>query len=242
MHKFTVISTAHLDRYTKVCVELIIDSLCHFVGYYCTSGVDRSNPGASNETINCTCSEQSFNTGIGGICPLGHYCPPDTVIPIPCEAGSYADMAGMFACTECPQGFYCLANSTEFLSQECPQGHYCLSGTTHPYQYPCPRGSFNNHVRGNSSDDCEVSHLSQLKIDTFIYPFGHYLKELNLHVISYSQPCPGGQYCEGDGNIQPTGNCSAGFYCSGSAETWNDTVHGGQCEPGYYCPEGVFTN
>ena len=128
-----------------------------FVGYYCTSGVDRPNPGASNETINCTCPERSFYTGIGGICPPGNYCPPDTVIPIPCEAGSYADMAGMSTCTECPEGFYCVANSTEFLSQECPQGHYCLSGTTHPYQYPCPQGTFNTHVRGNSSDDCEVS-------------------------------------------------------------------------------------
>lgn len=50
--------------------------------------------------------------------------------------------------------------------------------------------------------------------------------------------CPGGKYCQGDGNSAPTGNCSAGWYCSGGADSPNTTTNGGKCQPGYYCPEG----
>jgi len=54
--------------------------------------------------------------------------------------------------------------------------------------------------------------------------------------------CPGGKYCDGSGNTAPDGNCTSGWYCSGGAESPNDTAHGGKCQPGYYCPEGKSCN
>ncbi len=56
--------------------------------------------------------------------------------------------------------------------------------------------------------------------------------------IDDCQSCTLGMYCEGQGNPEPTGNCSAGWYCSGGADSPNTTTHGGQCQAGYYCPEG----
>ncbi|XP_023933458.1 uncharacterized protein LOC106181652, partial [Lingula anatina] len=175
-------------------------------GYYCTSGVDRPTPGADNSTINCTCPDQATFTGVGGVCPLGHYCPLGTTVAQPCNAGTYAAMVGMSLCTVCPQGFYCMANASEFLSTPCPEGHYCLNGTEHSTEHKCPPGTYNNLTQGTSLADC--------------------------------QPCPGGWYCEGQGNPQPTGQCQAGWYCTSAATNSNDTINGGQCQPGYYCPLG----
>ena len=67
--------------------------------------------------------------------------------------------------------------------------------------------------------------------------------------------CPPGEYCEFDGLAQPTGNCSAGWFCTGGSwqaqpsEAGNATdvnscscpagnYTGGRCWPGTYCPEG----
>ena len=104
-------------------------------GYYCTSGVDRSDPGSSNTTYNtsCTCPEQAVHSGIGGVCPLGYYCPLGSERPIGCDAGAYADKEGMAECSVCPQGYYCMVNATEFVSARCPAGNFnmlqslCLS-------------------------------------------------------------------------------------------------------------------
>ena len=73
-------------------------------GYFCTSGVDRPDPGADNDTISCTCPDQAVFTGVGGVCPLGHYCPQGSERALPCLAGNYADREGMMDCTECHAG------------------------------------------------------------------------------------------------------------------------------------------
>ena len=43
----------------------------------------------------------------------------------------------------------------------------------------------------------------------------------------------------GQGNAAPTGNCTAGWYCSGGADRPNTTTNGGECNMGFYCPEGT---
>ena len=93
--------------------------------------MDRPNPGKANDTANdptCACPG---NNGIGGVCPLGHHCPAASEYPQPCDAGSYADQIGMWNCTVCPPGYYCLANASDFLSTPCPTGKktnsfYCI--------------------------------------------------------------------------------------------------------------------
>ena len=79
------------------------------------------------------------------------------------------------------------------------------------------------------------------KFDTeFRCPPGSYNPVTKATAPTDCIDCPGGQYCQGYANSAPTGNCSAGWYCSGGAEMPNDTAHGGECQPGYYCPEGKW--
>ncbi|XP_071505048.1 uncharacterized protein [Diadema antillarum] len=178
-------------------------------GYYCTSGVDRPDPGADNDTLvnsTCACPAQTYFTGEGGICPIGHYCPEGSSEPIPCEAGTYTSIPQQALCTVCPEGYYCLANATEFESTRCPMGHYCPNGTEHAYQFPCPPGTYQPQLNAESMDEC--------------------------------LPCPGGKYCAGYGNSNYTAECDEGWYCTLSAYTPNGTDNGGECQPGFYCPMG----
>ena len=43
------------------------------------------------------------SSGWGDICPLGHHCPEGSLSPIPCEAGTYADVLGLAICKVCPE-------------------------------------------------------------------------------------------------------------------------------------------
>ncbi|KAF6036715.1 hypothetical protein EB796_004987 [Bugula neritina] len=183
--------------------------LSPFTGYYCTSGVDRPNPSVTNETVNCTCPEQSYFTGAGGICPNGSYCPEGSELPTPCEPGTYSDELGLSVCKTCMEGHYCLLEADNFVSTPCPLGHYCPNGTQAATQYPCPPGTFNNRTHATSMSECVA--------------------------------CTGGSYCEGYANPLPTGLCMAGWYCTSAAERSNDTNNGGECQPGYYCPEGSMS-
>ena len=47
-------------------------------------------------------------TGEGGVCPVGNYCPEGTTYPLPCAAGTFSNVTGLAACHQCPAGFYCL--------------------------------------------------------------------------------------------------------------------------------------
>ncbi|XP_071958738.1 uncharacterized protein [Antedon mediterranea] len=179
-------------------------------GYYCEWGVDVDKPTGNH-------------TGVGGICPPGHYCPEGSAIPLGCPAGHYTDIENQPLCTSCPAGYYCLQNSTSFSENVCPAGYYCPLETTHPYEYPCPKGSFNPVNNSDEIEDCLA--------------------------------CLPGMYCQFDGQDAPSGNCSAGWYCTGGSyqemplTTANATdlsectcplanYTGGKCWPGTYCPSG----
>jgi hypothetical protein len=121
-------------------------------GYYCTSGVDRPMPGASNDTtgVNCSCPTQAFHTGVGGICPLGHYCPTGSDLPTPCAAGSYADQEGLSACLTCPEGYYCLAGAQGFTNATCPVGqchlHFLLNFLVTSFTASCHENSYSLYI------------------------------------------------------------------------------------------------
>lgn len=179
-------------------------------GHYCESGLDRNNPIVNNNSgIATDCPSNTFYTGIGGLCPRGHYCPTASDKPIPCSAGTYADNEGQSVCKLCPEGYYCLANSTNFIENRCPAGYYCPNGTKQAFEFPCPAGTYNPNELGASETNC--------------------------------LECSGGLYCQGTGNPTPTGNCSAGWYCTKGSDDPKTTTKGGKCQPGFYCPVGSKT-
>ena len=47
-------------------------------------------------------------------------------------------------------------------------------------------------------------------------------------------PCPPGKYCQGQGNILPTGKCFSGYFCNGSSTTPTEFT----TPPGYFSPNG----
>ena len=62
--------------------------------------------------------------------------------------------SGLAACIICPLGYFCVENSTQYLSSPCPSGHYCPIGTQAPYDYPCDKGYYNNQTGRGSVSDC----------------------------------------------------------------------------------------
>lgn len=102
--------------------------------------------------------------------------------------------------------------------------YYCTANTTDFSIMACPEGYYcPNGTEYSFQFPCPPGTYNALQLGTS---------------QDDCQLCPGGEYCEGQGNAAPTGNCTAGWYCSGGADSKNSTTHGGRCQPGYYCPEG----
>lgn len=57
-----------------------------------------------------------------GGCPESHYCPLGTTDPMACPSGTYNDLTHQKICKTCEPGYYCVANSTTYLSTPCPTG------------------------------------------------------------------------------------------------------------------------
>ena len=139
----------------------------------------------------------------------------------------------------------------------CPEGTFCPEGSTVPRE--CLAGTYNDQPGQEKCNPCPAGYYCLGNTVSFINntcPSGHYCPFNTTQPYQYPCPpgtfnnltgqttdsscvaCPGGSYCEGNGNSWPTGLCSPGWYCSGSATSSMTTTHGDQCQPGYYCPEG----
>ena len=57
-------------------------------------------------------------------------------------------------CTDCPAGYYCYANTSDYTGNSCPPGFYCPQNTEEPFQYPCPEGTFNSQSGRTAADAC----------------------------------------------------------------------------------------
>ncbi|XP_056298042.1 multiple epidermal growth factor-like domains protein 6 [Pseudoliparis swirei] len=88
-------------------------------------------------------------------------------------------------------GHFCSLGSTEPSPVSRPYGDVCRTG------HFCPRGS-------GSPKPC---------------PVGSFLPEPEASALSHCHRCPPGKYCLGPGGSRPTGLCSAGFFCSGGADS-----------------------
>ena len=180
-------------------------------GFYCSLGVNTPNPLQGN------------HTGIGGICPVSHYCPGASSIPLPCPSGTYNNDTGVSECYLCPSGYYCNPNSSTFVNTPCPTGHYCPTGTEYSVKFPCPPGTYNNHTGAQDNFSC-VPCLPGM------YCEGYGNEEP-------TGPCIPGWFCRlgansskpiNGENTQITENCTDSF----------DDIAGGRCGPGAFCPEG----
>lgn len=85
----------------------------------------------------------------------------------------------------------------------CPGGYVCLAGTNST-AFPCNPGYY-----------CPpgTEHATQ-----YPCPAGSYNPLPTQDSILDCLMCPPGQYCEGQGLSEPTGNCSTGWFCTGGAE------------------------
>lgn len=102
---FGVVTTSMLHQRMQCCFFLCSGDCSP--GYWCVHGVDRPNPDGTNQSqpLNNSCYDDR-QLGLGGRCPVGHYCPGGlaSVFPIPCENGTYADVEGLPSCNSCPEG------------------------------------------------------------------------------------------------------------------------------------------
>ena len=132
-------------------------------GHWCLSGVDRPKPVGTNFTtltsnINYSCPfYDGLETGVGGRCPVGHFCPVGTAIPKPCQPGTYSPIEQLAACYPCMEGYYCPnENITGYTSYPCPTGHYCPNGTKTAYENACPKGTYNELTHRTKPQDCKT--------------------------------------------------------------------------------------
>ncbi|KAJ8368244.1 hypothetical protein SKAU_G00082720 [Synaphobranchus kaupii] len=157
----------------------------------------------------------------GGVCPVAHYCPPGSATPIPCPAGTYANLTGQANCSHCHAGYYCPGRISNYTRFPCPAGFYCPDGTRHATQYPCPRGYYNPETMTQSLDSCLPC------------PPGHYCEKERLTDVSGK--CKAGWFCVSAAwNSQPfdlDNYTNANCLCPA-------TSTGGRCQEGYYCPAG----
>ena len=66
--------------------------------------MDRSEPDGDNTTLTNEWCYDGRQSGFGGRCYTGHYCPIGTSYPIPCEAGTYSATLGKATCDQCVAG------------------------------------------------------------------------------------------------------------------------------------------
>lgn len=141
-------------------------------------------------------------------------CPSGTVHPIighQCPTGHYCPEG-----TEYPIG--CPAGSYQDLTNEkacksCPFGYYCYANTSDYSPFLCPGGYY---CPVNTTDPHE-----------YPCPAGTFNNLTNMQDNLACLPCTQGMYCQGSGNAYPTGNCSAGWYCTNgsSVSTVSYYVH-----------------
>ncbi|XP_015775926.1 PREDICTED: sushi, von Willebrand factor type A, EGF and pentraxin domain-containing protein 1-like, partial [Acropora digitifera] len=179
-------------------------------GYFCTIGVSVRKPYIDGYNLtNSSCPNPTF---LGQYTGIGDICPPGTF----CTEGSNVPK-------DCTSGSYNDESGQE-KCKLCPAGYFCLGRTVTFINNTCPGGHY-----------CPINTTQPFQFPC--HP-GTYNNLTGQKTVSSCVPCPKGSYCEGYGNSWPTGLCSAGWWCNGSATSNMTTTHGGKCQPGYYCPQG----
>ena len=105
----------------------------------------------------------------------------------------------------CDAGYYCPESSRQRDELECPMGFWCPVQTHYPQQ--CENGTFSNATgRIFNMAFINISHrlcVKQTEQHCCVIMAG-------LTMASQCRPCNPGEYCNGFGLIEPTGDCQAG--------------------------------
>ncbi|KAG9482440.1 hypothetical protein GDO78_011238 [Eleutherodactylus coqui] len=159
------------------------------------------------------------------ICPAGFYCHQGSSNPQPCPEGTYGpreESSTEDGCLTCEPGKFCSGVGLSTISGNCQEGFYCSERSTSatPSGGICPAGSY-----------CPASSAWPV-----LCPPGTYSNQVGLTEVSQCLICPPGMFCNGDGGSSPTGNCTAGYYCTeGSSSPVQQEV-----KQGYYSMAGAF--
>jgi hypothetical protein len=190
-------------------------------------------------------------------CPAGYFCEEGSTEPIPCSPGSYTNRnntessgpGAWPACTQCPEGFFCGLASAE--PQPCAAGSQSTAGSEECS--PCLAGFYcsaqaTTHadmLSGGGSWDraddpagacfngtyCLEGMTRVPDLATDACPSGHFCPVATGEPF----PCPAGSYNPHTGmdELEDCLLAPGGTYSVDASSTWT-----GECEPGFYCPEG----
>ena len=240
-------------------------------GHYCGSNGLTEPSGLCQEGYYCLGNSSMANPTdgvMGDSCPTGHYCPAGSRIPTPCAAGTFQDSTGEASCKTCTEGYYCPSQTSLATDFPCPVGFVCPAGTRYARQFPCPRGTYNpvetRFLEVDHCLPCEPGHYcpytgmndTGFNCTAGFYctgraslaaPMdgvtgnrctrGHYCPAGSSQLTS----CDPGYFCKSVGLGAPTGQCAAGYYCTGGALSSRPTdgVTGNICPTGHYCHVGT---
>ncbi|KAF0717142.1 hypothetical protein As57867_002460, partial [Aphanomyces stellatus] len=198
----------------------------------CTEGFICPDTGTVTPNVLCPATKYCPGANIQVDCTVGNYCPSGTIVPLPCPAGTFANVTGLATCMQCPLRYYCTIGTTNPLS--CPAGHFCPLGTTFANQFPCLPGSYSNQSSLGLATECTACPpgLFCTGQDPTNTPTGR---------------CASGYYCSAAAaRPMPTDNvtggiCNDGFVCLGGASVPNpvDGTTGRLCAPGSFCVNGT---
>ncbi|CBY39199.1 unnamed protein product, partial [Oikopleura dioica] len=163
-------------------------------------------------------------------CEVGFYCPQRIADPIPCAAGYYSNVTGLYEssqCKECPAGhfcegrdhietceagYFCRRRATtskgsnmsidQFGNGQCPRGFYCEAATILPI--PCAPGSYGYAVALKSADECQLC------------PTGNYCPYKAMNSIEFPlnrHQCKDGFSCDPNNNASITVPDPMDFIC-----------------------------
>ena len=147
-------------------------------------------------------------------CPPGHYCPPGTSSPLPCEGGTFSNKTGLSSagqCTPTDPGFYASTGGT----QQTP----CAAGTVQPSAgmgscVKCQAGTFQGSEGQPSCRICRAGSYSANVLSCELCNIGEYCPARS----AVGTPCPVGSTTEGRGaESSDECGCRTGTYDSAAA-------------------------